>query len=466
VCFGNARLQSQHDESPSLSSSNRPELHIVDGVGKSDCHRSYATYLITTILSRSESDATLNTITSTSSEPRLSEECDDDDDEEDMDCDRPKLGYLDGALCTSVTGSGKTAISVNEDEGEDDDYQFSFDKDITRAAVVHPNGSSFQTTDLPIEEDHFWASHSKAVELHVPVKNSHNPPFSSNGSLQSYFVADLESKSDLPILSTSSPFAVLSVVKPVRTPTVYQVSVQSVLMGLERRLCALYSTGPLGEAPFRLLSPSNPPVELFDVTSVRRRSEACRFNATVVQGSSLDSSALVQFWNLLAVSLDVSTLSDTGGLISWNDSALGSSLFFRLLCFLRELNDLQTFAVTVCVVGGAARVVELLKAYHSGPSEGGGEGSLDPAQLKRDIDTVLYSYAQLLQQWGEKLLATEVCSHLSRPNRLTFLLPGRQVHELCARRSRGDTLCCDRDGQAEHQYQLLQLQQSGDSELG
>ncbi len=105
--------------------------------------------------------------------------------------------------------------------------------------------------------------------------------------------------------------------------------------------------------------------------------------------------------------LDVSTLPDTGGLISWNDSALGSSLFFRLLQYLRELNDLQTFAVTVCVVGGAARVVELLKAHHSGPFESG-EGTLDPVQLEKDIDAVLYSYAQLLQQWDEKLLATEV----------------------------------------------------------
>jgi hypothetical protein len=247
VCFGGARLQCKDKDSPH-SVASRPELHIVDGVGKGDCHRSYATYLITTILSRSESDMTFNTITSpSSSEPRLSE------DEGEVDCDERQLG-------ASATGNRKAAVSADD---EDDDYQFSFDKDTTRTSVAHSADRSSDQTDLPVIEEQFWAAPSKVVELQMSDKSSHDPHNTypvpsisfggvdtrSNASLQSYFVADLDGKSDVPLLSTSSPFTTLSVAKPLRrTSSVYEVNVQSVLMGLERRLCALYSTGPLEEA--------------------------------------------------------------------------------------------------------------------------------------------------------------------------------------------------------------------------
>lgn len=157
---------------------------------------------------------------------------------------------------------------------------------------------------------------------------------------------------------------------------------------------------------------------------------ACRANAQLVSSYYPNDRALLQFWSLFAVALEVLQVADTEfDIIRWNDSALGRNLLLRLMHYLKQRRDLQTWAVVLCVIGGSARLCQLL--YGSDNDVGGTvvatkqkttESRLDP----RNLDVALLYYAQLLQAWNLPLHALSV-KQVFLSNKETPLQPQQTV---------------------------------------
>ena len=153
------------------------------------------------------------------------------------------------------------------------------------------------------------------------------------------------------------------------------------------------------------------------------RASACRYNAQIVQQIAPEDRGLSQFWNLLAVVLDMLTITDSGCLIDWNHCTIGLALLHRLYKYLREINDLQTFATAICIMGGSDILVDLLYPYYqssdqdsssreekrgSGVTAKSDKGEFEPYRVKKELESVLYVYNSVLHRWGEQLSAVEV----------------------------------------------------------
>ena len=150
------------------------------------------------------------------------------------------------------------------------------------------------------------------------------------------------------------------------------------------------------------------------------RASACRHNAQMVQQISPADRGLSQFWQLLAVVLEMLTITDTGCLIDWSHCTIGSALLLRLYKYLREINDIQTFATVICVLGGSDVLVDLLSPIYAKQEEASQEEKrgnntaakpFDAIQVKNELDFILYVYNDVLNRWGEQLSAVEVISH-------------------------------------------------------
>ena len=168
------------------------------------------------------------------------------------------------------------------------------------------------------------------------------------------------------------------------------------------------------------------------------RASACRHNAQMAQQIAPQETGLCQFWNLMAVVLEMLTITDSGCLIDWTHCTLGVALLHRLYKYLCELNDLQTFATAICVLGGVDILVDLLVPYYAkqqqqqqgqeSSSEEKERGisirssslaqekdrkyttSFEPSRVRKELEYVLYVYNDVLNRWGEQLSAVEVRS--------------------------------------------------------
>ena len=147
------------------------------------------------------------------------------------------------------------------------------------------------------------------------------------------------------------------------------------------------------------------------------RASACRYNAQIVQKIAPEDRGLSQFWNLLAVVLDMLTITDSGCLIDWNHCTIGLALLHRLYKYLREINDLQTFATAICIMGGSDILVDLLYPYYQNQSSAEASSEekksingtvFEPYRIKKELESVLYVYNDVLNRWGEQLSAVEV----------------------------------------------------------
>ena len=162
------------------------------------------------------------------------------------------------------------------------------------------------------------------------------------------------------------------------------------------------------------------------------RAAACRRNARAVFEISPEDKGLCQFWNLLAVVLDMLTITDSGCLIGWNHCTIGLALLHRLYKYLCENADLQTFATAICILGGSDILVDLLVPYYSSGSSSDQQASgeekqrskisspeaptkatrerdqFEPIRTKKHLEMILYSYNDVLNRWGEQLSAVEV----------------------------------------------------------
>lgn len=151
-----------------------------------------------------------------------------------------------------------------------------------------------------------------------------------------------------------------------------------------------------------------------------KRVNACRFNSNIASQFKA-STATIQFWQLLAVCLEILPLPiNSSGLVSWYESSLGHKLFQRLVDSMLKSKDCVTFAAAVCVLGGSHRVRRL---YESGFINNTSSltvvldtdrnstltsNSTIFDQLELRMESTLLSYADLLHQWCALNKAVEV----------------------------------------------------------
>lgn len=148
---------------------------------------------------------------------------------------------------------------------------------------------------------------------------------------------------------------------------------------------------------------------------------ASRQNALIVARIYPSDHALQQFWHLLSVALDVYQVAETeSDLIRWSDSALGRNLLHRLVYFLVQRRDVQTWGTVLALLGGAETLCRLLygaqlnnsvsprcsftsiplpESYASTPCV-----DIDIATL----EVYVLVYAQCLHRWGCDLQAMQV----------------------------------------------------------
>lgn len=146
----------------------------------------------------------------------------------------------------------------------------------------------------------------------------------------------------------------------------------------------------------------------------KARVQAAQHNAEMVARHLPEEQLLIRVWTLLAVALEVRSLTENGDLINWTNSVLGYTMFNRLIGHLCNSGDLQTWAVAICVVGGSRSFLSLLQPETKVAILGRGEklfsseiAYLDEAVLLF-MDQKLYSYAQLLVQSSDFARGAEV----------------------------------------------------------
>lgn len=351
-----------------------------------------------------------------------------------------------------------------DDEGEYDDYQFSFDPDTKEMVVTEPASSTAHNhTKAGIAEE---KSSTFPEPLQLPEMTVEYTPHHETGTVYKREAGPLSMGSQQSLFETDTPTE-----EHKKPASIHTVQVYSALYATELRLLHAYSVGPLsrhadgvsatpitpvaqavanqvisqaifapvaGAGKNRGASRSPPPTPVVVQRSVRavapltqeealERAKACRQNASSVQQICPADRGLGQFWNLLAVVLDMLTITDSGCLIDWNHCTIGLALLHRLYKYMREVNDLQTFATAICVMGGSDIVVDLLQPYYAKQDEVSQESkgestaivtnkhlaekkpSFDPRRVKKELESVLYAYNDVLHRWGEQLSAVEVC---------------------------------------------------------
>lgn len=363
---------------------------------------------------------------------------------------------------------------------EEEDYQFTFDPDTkeaeteTAAVLVRvtdsstlapsPHGSGNSTEETGMAEEKVCAFSEPLHMLDILVENTplgsvnkRNTGLLSLGSQQSVF--DAEYPSDVPKKTIANQ---------------HMLQVYTALYATEMRLLHAYSVGPLSRhadgvsaTPITPVAqavanqlvhyppivapvvsskgggrgnPRSPPPTPVAVQRTLRavppltqeealeRAQACRQNALSVQQLCPADRGLSQFWDLLAVVLDMLTITDSGCLIGWNHCTIGLALLHRLYKYMREINDLQTFATAICIMGGSDILVDLLQPYYSkqhdeSSQESKGESSsalvsnkhvekkvtsFDSRRVRKELESVLYAYNDVLHRWGEQMSAVEV----------------------------------------------------------
>lgn len=370
------------------------------------------------------------------------------------------------------------------DRTEESDDQFFLetdvsDKDENSPLVLAPehdqfdqfkeDGGSGDQEDSPLSDEDSSVSAeplAQSTDLLSPIEDHSNnsplPPKSSfintlsalaNDSQQSFFVGDLDSthsasKQCLPESGT----AVNSELREGLLHTakrVFVVQVLRVAFRAEQKLAKRYFHGPLVETAVSVQPIPPTLVREFDSWSSQvgyslsldersklgSRVEACKMNALAAQAILPQEGGLLQFWNMLGVSLSVLSLTDTtGSLLNWEQSVLGKSLFSRLVSYMVSNRDLQTCAVAVCVVGGSQRVADLCFrgrqspygglstiSSNTGSSQAGSHheeyGKSEAIEAEREtlvemLELALYDYATVLQRWGENVAAAQVAKHI------------------------------------------------------
>eukprot|EP01033_Poteriospumella_lacustris_P000067 gene67-45_t len=289
------------------------------------------------------------------------------------------------------------------------------DKAVTQSPRLAPPASSVAPSgDGSIAVDSSAASTATAATAAAPLKP---PPLPLALPMHSSLTASSS--------STSAAAAAASLHPPRRLNT---LRVTSSLFPQMLELASRYVlSGVASASPSATLTlPPPPPTATGSPTSVTALSPghrtdslvaACRLHAQLVADVCPRDHALQQFWHLLSVALDVYQIAETeADLIRWSDSALGRNLLHRLVHYLVQRRDVQTWATLLALLGGAETLCRLLYGASATSPRGSFSSPLPESYASTpwvdvdvaSLDVFSYVYVQCLQRWSLDLQAMQV----------------------------------------------------------
>lgn len=389
MCFGSARLVLVADPSTDEGVGIEPVL-----IPSEEHHVSYAEILIKIIKSKKRKNSNA-----------LSDINYDDDHDDDTTVDGQELSESNVKLSVSLANPTATAAIVSWHSAIDDkflyadasnDYQFTFDSG-------EGGESPFEVFDKSIASSSGERKDS-AIEKFTAVRtDEYTSSFhSAIGNSLTRKQTDESESTDIS-LSYSHHNSHRN-----RRRTTHETSnrdhvtlrLYAVAFKLELALLHGYVSLPISKVK---CSNVNGARLALSTEEAHSRARCCMSNADIACQLSPGDVGLGQYWRLLAVVLEMLTITDSGALIDWS-SSLGGSLLLQLYLHMKGVGDLQTYAVTICTFGGANVLMELLL----GTCNDGQSKQLHRHQLETEMNYVLYYYSDLLHRWGEHMHAVEV----------------------------------------------------------
>ena len=420
MCFGKARLVLVADPSTDEVLREDPVL-----IPSEEHHVSYAEILIKIIKSRKRKNSNA-----------LSDMNYDDDHDDDTTVDGQELSESNVKLSVSLANPTATATSAAivswhsaiddkfVDADSSNDYQFTFDSseggespfEVFDKSIA---SSSRERKDSTIEKftaartDEFTSSFHSAIGTSLTRKQTDESE-STDMSLN-YSHHNSHRNRRRTAHETSNRDNV--------TLRLYAVAFK-----LELALLHGYVSLPISKVKY---SNGNGVRPALSTEEAHSRARCCMSNADIACQLSPDDVGLGQYWRLLAVVLEMLTITDSGALIDWS-SSLGGSLLLQLYQHMKEVGDVQTYAVTICTFGGANVLMELLL----GTCNDGQSKHLHRPQLEIEMNYVLYYYSDLLHRWGEHMHAVEVLfNQLQRMTSTIFIYLHTYISVYCRFRS-------------------------------
>lgn len=205
-------------------------------------------------------------------------------------------------------------------------------------------------------------------------------------------------------------------------PRSLSLAARYVLSGIATAEVASSTT--LSRTPSNSGLAANSPISIVAVSPGHRTDSlvaASRQNALIVARICPSDHALQQFWHLLSVALDVYQVAETeADLIRWSDSALGRNLLHRLVHFLIQRRDVQTWGTVLALLGGAETLCRLLYGAQQNNSASPRcsftsiplpESYASTPWVEIDVvslEVYILVYAQCLHRWGCDLHAMQV----------------------------------------------------------
>jgi len=290
--------------------------------------------------------------------------------------------------------SWERAIDQSDPNNYDDDYQFTFDSPELkhqRFVVLQKSMASGEQKHSPLEMPYSARTDENTSSLHSAIGISLTRKQTSESESTDISLNYSHLNSHLNQRRTTHESSDTDYVT---------VRLYAVAFKLELVLLRGYVSLPITKINRNNVSSAR---HVLSVDEAHSRARSCTSNADIACHLSPGDVGLGQYWRLLAVVLEMLTITDSGALIDWS-SSLGGSLLLRLYLHMKEARDVQTYAITIFTFGGADVLIELLlDTCNDGPSK-----HLDRQQLEIEMSYVLYYYSDVLHRWGEHMHAVEV----------------------------------------------------------
>lgn len=350
------------------------------------------------------------------------DDCDGDEDQTDdgQEFSESKVNFsvslADSTATAAAIVSWDSAIDKSDDTDVDadvdvdaDDYQFTFDSaEVTDdspfadkqrlATVASSSSSSGERKDSAIEK---FSAARTTDEFSSSNNNNHSA--AAMGISLTRKQTDESESTDVSLIYSHLPNSHRNRRRTTHeTPNREHVTLRLYVIAFQLELALLHGYVALPISKIKS-SNVNGTRRTLSADEAHSRARCCTSNADIACQLSPADVGLGQYWRLLAVVLEMLTITDSGALIDWS-SSLGGSLLLQLVLHMREVGDVQTYAVTICTFGGADVLMDLLL----GTCNDGQSKHLDRLQLGTEMNYVLYYYSDLLHRWGEHMHAVEV----------------------------------------------------------
>jgi Zinc-ribbon, C4HC2 type len=151
---------------------------------------------------------------------------------------------------------------------------------------------------------------------------------------------------------------------------------------------------------------------LFEPDVAKEKAYACRKNACLAQ--AVNESSISRIWALLSISIGAmyceskrdSQSKQSRDVNSWLSSAIGGHSLVKIIRYLQKIDDIQSLATLVCVLGGCDCASILLERYFK-LNDDQKHYQLSSTNLNRAV----IGYADVLRRWGMLDDATEIMKY-------------------------------------------------------